>query len=62
MPVEWTASQKQRLKELGIPAEADRIFNDTKEREEVFKDITSEHLSKVRKDIKHMLDYPNRPE
>ena len=60
MPVEWTASQKQRLKELGIPAEADRIFNDTKEREEVFKDITSEHLSKVRKDIKHMLDYPER--
>lgn len=60
MPVEWTASQKQRLKELGIPAEADRIFNNTREREEVFKDVTSEHLSKVRKDIKHMLDYPER--
>ncbi len=60
MPVEWTASQKQRLKELGISTETDRTFDTTEQREEEFKNITSEHLSKVRKDIKHMLDYPER--
>lgn len=60
MVIEWTASQKQRLREIGIAAATEQTFASVEEREEAFKTITSEHLAKHRKEIRQMLDYPDR--
>lgn len=60
MDIEWTASQKQRLKELGITADTDITFKSTEERENAFRDLTSGYLSEARKEIKHMLEFPER--
>lgn len=60
MVIEWTASQKQRLREIGIAAATEQTFASVEEREEDFKTITSEHLAKHRKEIRQMLDYPER--
>ncbi|WP_400206975.1 pyrrolysine--tRNA(Pyl) ligase large subunit [Candidatus Methanomassiliicoccus intestinalis] len=60
MVIEWTASQKQRLREIGIAAATEQTFASVEEREEAFKTITSEHLAKHRKEIRQMLDYPER--
>jgi phenylalanyl-tRNA synthetase alpha chain len=60
MTIEWTASQKQRLKELGIPSDEEYDLNSDEEREALFSRLVTQRQSEGRKAIRHMLEKPER--
>lgn len=60
MTIEWTASQRQRLKELGIQSHDQYVLNSEEEREAVFSRLVSKRQSEGRKAIRTMLELPER--
>jgi len=60
MDVEWTASQKQRLRELGVRCDEGRVFTSEAEREAEFSRAATEGQARGRRCIRDLLEAPER--
>ncbi|NLI74405.1 MAG: hypothetical protein GX369_06515 [Euryarchaeota archaeon] len=60
MTIEFTITQMQRLKELGVSIEDNRTFLTVEERELEFSKMASHYHSQGREAIRNMLDEPER--
>ncbi|MGI5961462.1 MAG: pyrrolysine--tRNA(Pyl) ligase large subunit [Methanomassiliicoccaceae archaeon] len=60
LAVEWTPSQLQRLKELGISLDLDHKPTTVKEREAIFSRLVTDRQSEGRRAIRSMMERPER--
>ena len=60
MAVEFTITQRQRLRELGASIDDRKIFSTVEERESEFSRISAHYHSQGRKAIRNMLEDPER--
>lgn len=60
MTVEWTPSQMQRLKELGIQSDGEYVLTSEEEREAVFSRLVTQRQNESRTAIRHMMEHPER--
>ena len=60
-PIDWTQTQKQRFKELGIdPEQKKPIAASSKDRDKEFQKIEKGQVQRLRKDLRHLLSHQKK--